>query len=146
MNTLLVLAILHLTGGHRPQHISIDRVVAIIDSESVQAGVDPLLVATMVFHESGFNPQAVSPVGKDFGLMQLRPTGAGGGRSRAQLFDPKLNIHLGVTYLAEKLRKCGTLPRALGAYSSGSCRVNGYARRTVREYTKLLMLAMTVFA
>ena len=123
---------------------------ALIDENAERRGIDPLLVRTLIMHESSGNPRAVGYVWKhgrrvahDFGLMQLHPSRGPGGPtrglklSRSMLFDPATNLYFGVWHLAEKLTECGTLAEALGAYSGGrGCRVNGYARRLVHEYER----------
>jgi hypothetical protein len=99
--------------------------------------IDPVLVLSMIQHESDFNPNAVSPMGAR-GLMQLMPGTAqfvverlldartregilmAGGISPQTLEDPFLNITLGVAYLHYlRERYEGNLPRFLAAYNAG---------------------------
>ena len=57
-----------------------DRALArayIVEFEADQNKVDPFIVLSLIANESDFNACAVSRVGKDLGLMQLRTTGAG---------------------------------------------------------------------
>lgn len=98
---------------------------ATIVREAHDAGVDPVLVTSVMQVESGFNPYAVSQVGA-VGLMQLMPNTAGwlskgeavptqGGH----LFDLERNVHLGCQYLATLIHQFGSVDRALVAYNMG---------------------------
>lgn len=74
------------------------------------AQIQPALVAALIRMESRFSLSAVSPVGA-VGLMQLMPDTAeeiarrvtGGDVTRAELFDPEINIRYGVRYLADRV-------------------------------------------
>ena len=60
--------------------------------------LDPLLIASQIKAESSFNPKAVSHVGAT-GLMQVMPeTAKWLGFNPAHLFNPKLNIKVGVKF------------------------------------------------
>jgi soluble lytic murein transglycosylase len=99
-------------------------------------GLDPAFVAGLIRQESNFNPQAVSVAGAR-GLMQLMPSVAQsiaaslGIRpwSSARLFDPGINITLGVHHLAPLVQHEPDLPRALAAYNAGQSRVVRWNRR-----------------
>lgn len=101
-------------------------------------GLDPLFVGALIMAESDWNPRAFSRVGAR-GLMQLMPDT---GRRLAnnlgvalasddQLFDPTLNLRLGVAYLNELRRHFdGTLPLVLASYNAGEDEVSKWwARR-----------------
>jgi soluble lytic murein transglycosylase len=90
-------------------------------------GLDPLLVAAVVYSESRFRPAARSPAGAR-GLMQLMPTTAEevagklglDGYSAAMLDEPEMNLRLGCVYLRELLDEFGgDVPVALAAYNAG---------------------------
>ena len=94
-------------------------------------GLDPLLVGALIMAESDWNPRAFSRVGAR-GLMQLMPdTGRRVAESLGvavssddQLFDPSLNLKLGVTYLGELSRRFdGRLPLVLASYNAGEDQV-----------------------
>ncbi|HEX8941146.1 MAG TPA: peptidoglycan DD-metalloendopeptidase family protein [Candidatus Limnocylindrales bacterium] len=91
---------------------------------AVSAGVDPLLLASLVQAESSFHPTVVSSAGA-MGLTQLMPATA---RSLgvSQPFDPVQNLGGGARYLAEDLRAFGRVDLALAAYQAGKGAVRQY--------------------
>lgn len=102
--------------------------------------VKPLLVASIIEHESACDPNAVSFVGLDIGLMQVRLKTAktiDPSLTRRDLFDPYVSTLVGTAYLKQQINKCGSISRGLGAYSSGHCQVNAYSRRIMKTYFKL---------
>lgn len=88
-----------------------------IRAAAVKAGVDPLLLASLVRAESGFRPRAVSSAGA-LGLTQLMPDTA---RSMnvEDPFDPADNVAAGARYLANNLEIFGRVDLALAAYQAG---------------------------
>jgi soluble lytic murein transglycosylase-like protein len=97
----------------------------IINSCSLQYGVDKSLVKAVIHAESGYDPNAVSAKGAS-GLMQLMPKTA---RSLkvANSFDPADNIRGGVKYLKFLLDTFkGDVALALAAYNAGLTRVAQY--------------------
>lgn len=81
----------------------LDILTAILIQSSAQK-VDPYLVAAVVQVESQFNPQTVGSIG-EIGLMQLRPEYFANGRPK-DLFNPEMNIRLGIGYLAKIKNRC----------------------------------------
>ena len=94
--------------------------------------LDPLFVGALIMAESDWNPRALSRVGAR-GLMQLMPET---GRRMAerlgvtvtsddQLFDPTLNVRLGLAYLGELSERFeGKLPLVLASYNAGEEQVS----------------------
>ena len=97
---------------------------ALIRRHAIAAGLRPELVRAVIQVESGFNPDAVSPVGA-MGLMQLMPaTAASLGVQRP--FDPNENIRGGVAYLRSLLDQFGSETLALAGYNAGPGAVTRY--------------------
>lgn len=94
--------------------------------------VDPYLVAALIRQESGFNANARSRVGAR-GLMQLMPGTArllGNRKGTNSLFDPEVNVKLGVRYFKNLLdRFDGDAELALAGYNAGPHRVEDWLKR-----------------
>jgi soluble lytic murein transglycosylase len=96
------------------------------------SNLDPLFVGALIMAESDWNPHAFSRVGAR-GLMQLMPET---GRRMAerlgvaitsddQLFEPTLNLRLGLAYLSDlSSRFEGRLPLVLASYNAGEEQVD----------------------
>lgn len=93
--------------------------------------IDPLLVTAVMHVESSFRPNAVSPKGAK-GLMQLMPATAEWAASQMgmesyseeMLFDPEVNVAIGVWYLANLRRLFDNdTALALAAYNGGRANV-----------------------
>lgn len=72
---------------------------ALISAASQRTGLDGWLIYGVIEQESGFDPQAESGCGA-IGLMQLMP-GSFPEWTRAELFEPELNVRLGTEFLRE---------------------------------------------
>ena len=79
-------------------------------------GVDPRLMAALVWSESGFNPNAVSHVGA-IGLAQLMPGTAA--QLGVDAWDPRQNLDGGSRYLAAQINRFGSVELGLAAYNAG---------------------------
>ncbi|HYC54026.1 MAG TPA: lytic transglycosylase domain-containing protein [Candidatus Binatia bacterium] len=99
----------------------------IVEQEARRAGIDPVMVYALMRQESAFAPQAVSSANA-LGLMQLLETTATRVANkrgitppqRSDLFEPAVNIRLGVAYLAELSKQFeGNPPLILAAYNAG---------------------------
>jgi hypothetical protein len=107
----------------------------IINSCSLQYGVDKSLVKAVIQAESGYNPNAVSRKGAT-GLMQLMPKTAQGLKV-ANSFDPSDNIRGGVRYLKFLLDTFkGDEALALAAYNAGLSKVAQYGGIPPYEETR----------
>ena len=88
-----------------------------IRAAAVAAGMDPLLLASLVYAESGFNANAVSKCGAQ-GLTQLMP-GTAASLGVTDSFDPQQNLNGGARYIATQLKAFGRVDLALAAYNAG---------------------------
>lgn len=114
---------------------------AIIDAHADNYGLEPSLLAAVIYTESKFDPRAESSAGA-IGLMQLLPDTAqgiadhtgGGNYTAADLYDPELNIRYGAYYLARLQRKYRDHPQsldlALAAYNAGQGNVDKWVAAT----------------
>jgi soluble lytic murein transglycosylase len=98
---------------------------------SLENGLDPYLVASLIRQESEFNPVAVSRANA-VGLMQLLPrTGKLVAKqasvrhyNASQLYTPAVNLQLGTRYFKGMVDQFGgSFEYALAAYNAGSDRV-----------------------
>lgn len=97
----------------------------IVEAASKMFGVNPKLIHSVIRHESGYNPRAVSPAGA-MGLMQLIP-GTAKRMGVSDAFDPQDNIMGGTKYLRLLLDMFGGNPvHAVAAYNAGEGRVIKY--------------------
>jgi soluble lytic murein transglycosylase len=102
-------------------------------------GIDPALLAAVIYQESKFDAHARSESGA-IGLMQLRPATAhgialrtGGAAFRtADLENAEINIRYGSWYLRHLFRKYGDERLVLAAYNAGQGNVDRW-RREGRE-------------
>jgi soluble lytic murein transglycosylase len=108
----------------------------IIATEATERKVDPALVAAVIRQESSFEPRATSPVGAR-GLMQVMPW-VGRALAKAEkikpwspglLYDPSVNIRLGVVHLRSFTRHYEHPAMALAAYNAGQSRVTRWSSR-----------------
>ncbi|HEY7396902.1 MAG TPA: lytic transglycosylase domain-containing protein [Gaiellaceae bacterium] len=94
-------------------------------------GLDPALVAAVIYQESKFRSSVVSSSGA-IGLMQLTPATArgiairtGGSKFSTQdLYNPEINIRYGAWYLDNLFKKYGNEELVLAAYNAGQGNVD----------------------
>jgi len=95
---------------------------ALLIREAEKNGLPPDIADSVAAIESGYDPTVVGAAG-EIGLMQVLPDTAamlGFKGDLAELAKPEVNIHYGVTYLAEAWRLAnGDLCRALMKYRAG---------------------------
>jgi soluble lytic murein transglycosylase len=101
-------------------------------------GVDPRLIASLIWTESRFKSNRVGKAG-EIGLMQVMPTTAAEGAAaqktppltRQELFDPETNIRAGTWYLARAIHRWSDrpdpLPFALAEYNAGRSNAQRWA-------------------
>lgn len=101
-----------------------DWVKPMIDSASQKWNVPPMVLSALLKQESGFNPNAKSPVGA-LGIAQFMP-GTAAGRG-VDPYDPQQSIMGAAQYLSEGLKKYGgDIQKALAAYNAGFGAVDHY--------------------
>lgn len=108
-----------------------------IEAAACESGLDPCLVAAVVYAESSGRVGAISSADA-LGLMQLLPAAVGDSSRRLGieepdreqlLTDPLLNLRLGSSHLAWTLEHEGDeVERALVAYNAGRGRLAGWIR------------------
>ena len=104
-------------------------------------GLNPVLLAAVVRHESRFDPDALSPRGAR-GLMQLMPaTAERFGIDPYDLHDPELNLEAGARYMSWIVKRFDNqLPLVLAAFNSGEGSVDRFdgvpPYRETREYLR----------
>ena len=94
-------------------------------------GLDPALVAAVIFQESKFRSDAESSSGA-IGLMQITPSTAQGIAIRthgnafhtSDLYNPEINIRYGAWYLRNLFQKYGSEKLVLAAYNAGQGNVD----------------------
>ncbi len=117
----------------------IDAVARTIVDECAAHEMEVSLVLAVIHVESAGYHRAVSPVGA-LGLMQIMPET---GRELAAehgvewhgpetLFDPLVNVRLGIAYLRELSDRYDHVPTALAAYNWGPGRIDRRIRRGAR--------------
>jgi soluble lytic murein transglycosylase len=109
----------------------------VVHAAATDAGLEPVLVASLIRQESLWEPKALSPAGAR-GLMQVMPaTGRELARNAGlvgfdadQLFDPATNVRLGVRHLASQIRRFdGDVVRTLAAYNAGGTPVRRWVQQ-----------------
>lgn len=126
-----------------------DELARAIFEESQRQAIDPQLVLAVMHVESRFNAFALSPVGA-MGLMQVMPStgeelaGELGipWHGSQTLFDPVVNLRLGVAYLKQLQSRYGDVATALAAYNWGPGHIDSRIRRgraLPTEYPRLVL-------
>ena len=110
-------------GSPSGRHMTESQLKQMIIQEAARTtNVTPSVALAVAKIESGFRPHVVSSAGA-IGVMQIMPrTGRDlFGLSRAELFDPAINIRAGVTFLDQLIdRYGGRVDLALSHYNGGS--------------------------
>lgn len=122
--------------------------VEIAHAEGRKAGLDPLLIMSVIAVESRFNPIAESVVGAK-GLMQIIPKFhadklAEFGGEKA-VFDPESNIRVGTRILKEYLGRTGNVSIALQMYAGALGDDNDtYTNKVLGEKQRLQRVVATL--
>lgn len=100
---------------------------SLVKAYAAKYDLDWLLVASIIYHESRFRRDAVSPRGAR-GLMQVMPDTAREIASKLgwdevssdDLFNPRINLELGCWYFNDIMKEFNNEPKvALAAYNAG---------------------------
>lgn len=100
-------------------------------------GLDPYLVVSLIRQESLFDPKAVSPAAA-YGLMQMLHSTATrtaarmklAPPAREKLFEPEVNLQLGIYHLKELLQRySNSYVKAIAAYNAGENAVTRWETR-----------------
>lgn len=102
--------------------------------------LDPYLILAIIQIESEFSPSAVSHRGA-VGLMQVMPRTAEfvakemgmSYKGRTSLYDPLINVRLGIHYLSELADRYETTEKALAAYNYGPTNYEKLMSRTSKQ-------------
>ncbi len=137
------------TGLSREEIHELARTVV---GESRRQELEPDLVFAVMQVESSCYNFAVSSVGA-LGLMQIMPrTGESlarklnvDWRGPDTLFDPIVNVRLGIAYLKILSDRYGSLPTALAAYNWGPARIDSRLRRGAALPSKYVQQVLRVF-
>ena len=96
--------------------------------------VDPIFVLSLVRQESAFDPYARSGANAR-GLMQVLPSTAKSIKrkvSTTQLYDPEINLEIGVSYLSRLLKRYdGRVEYVLAAYNAGASNLDKWRDRVL---------------
>jgi hypothetical protein len=114
----------------QPDAMSLE-LAAQIDAVSARHRLDPKLVGALIYVESRYRSDAVSPKGA-IGLMQVMPATAKryGVNVASQLFDPAVNLDVGTRYLRDLHAIYGQrVDLVLAAYNAGEGAVARYGQR-----------------
>ncbi|MBW1863750.1 MAG: lytic transglycosylase domain-containing protein [Deltaproteobacteria bacterium] len=108
-----------------------------IKTIAIELGLEPGLALSMAKVESGYDPKKVSPKGA-IGVLQVMPKLAKHdfGITREMLFDPQVNIIIGISWMKSLLKRFDqNLDLSLAAYNAGASRVvkAGYRVPRIKE-------------
>lgn len=99
-----------------------DRICDLIEAHALREGLPREFFARLIWKESRFDPNAVSPAGAE-GIAQFMP-GTARMRKLANPFDIEQAIPASARYLAELKKGYGNLGLAAAAYNAGEARVS----------------------
>jgi Transglycosylase SLT domain len=101
-----------------------NNVCAAIDKASTETGVDRNFFTRLLWRESLFDPNAVSPKGAQ-GIAQFMPDTADR-RKLEDPFEPLSAVKASASFLADLKKTFGNLGLAAAAYNAGEQRVSGW--------------------
>jgi soluble lytic murein transglycosylase len=113
----------------------------LIQEKAQERELDPYLILALIRQESLFDAGARSPAAA-LGLMQLLPSTAGRVAKQAglvltsneQLFQPEINLTLGMQYLKELLQRySNNWFKAIAAYNAGEAAVDRWEKEILTD-------------
>jgi hypothetical protein len=135
---LTLLAILVTPIASATYYFDTDDIQQRVISEAKRQNMPPSLALAIAKVESNFNHQAISHAGAK-GVMQIMPRTAEQvfGVPRSRLFDPDVNIELGITFIKKLLKRYDNrLDIALSHYNGGSGVKNRHGELRVMPATQ----------
>ena len=108
--------------GRMKRPVTIHRICDLIEAHAEQNGLPKDFFARLIWKESRFDPNAVSPAGAE-GIAQFMP-GTAEMRGLANSFDIEQAIPASAKYLGELRSGFGNLGLAAAAYNAGENRVS----------------------
>ena len=102
----------------------VDIICPIMQQQAEARGLPPMPFVRLIWRESRFNPQAVSPKGAQ-GIAQFMP-GTASDRGLDDPFEPKSAIVHSASLLADLRQEFGNFGLAAAAYNAGEERVRGW--------------------
>jgi soluble lytic murein transglycosylase len=110
--------------------------------------LDEKFIFSLIRQESGFNPQAKSPVGAT-GLMQLMPATARRykkGITKVGLTDPNDNLEIGTSYLEDLAKRYDSnIIHMLSAYNAGEGRIDRWKKNYLTHDKKIFNVELIPF-
>jgi hypothetical protein len=137
---LLMLAALPARGGEGDRGVQaaaaiaagpvpfVDIVCPLMREQADASGLPPMVFVRLIWKESRFNPQAVSPKGAQ-GIAQFMP-GTADERGLADPFEPLAAIRHSASLLADLKAEFGNVGLAAAAYNAGAERVRNWLAGT----------------
>lgn len=110
-----------------PKRVTVGRICDLIEAEAKTHGLPRAFLARLIWKESRFDPNAVSPAGAE-GVAQFMP-GTAARRGLADPYDIDEAIPASARYLAELRTRFGNLGLAAAAYNAGESRVARWLSR-----------------
>ncbi|MFL5028406.1 MAG: transglycosylase SLT domain-containing protein [Xanthobacteraceae bacterium] len=126
----------------RQQQLTRDGICRLIESAANGEALPFEFFARLIWQESRFNPQAVSPAGAR-GIAQFMPKTAHG-RGLADPFEPASALQESAEFLRELVQQFGNVGLAAAAYNAGPKRVNdwlakrGALPRETQNYVQII--------
>jgi hypothetical protein len=102
----------------------VDTVCPLMQEEAAATGLPAMVFVRLIWKESRFNPQAVSPKGAQ-GIAQFMP-GTAADRGLDDPFEPKSAIVHSASLLADLEAEFGNVGLAAAAYNAGAERVHAW--------------------